>query len=66
MLVLTRKVGESILIGESIKVTITEIRGHGVRVGIDAPKDVAIVRDELAGTEARDRRGPDNNTGTEG
>lgn len=47
MLVLSRKQGESIHIGESVVVTLVDIRGDKVRIGIDAPKDMNIVRTEL-------------------
>ena len=47
MLILTRKPGESIFIGEDIKITIVEIRGHQIRVGIEAPKDMRIYREEI-------------------
>jgi len=47
MLVLSRKVGEKILIGENISVTIVRITGGGVRVGIEAPAELAVVREEL-------------------
>jgi len=50
MLVLTRRVGESLTIGDDIKLTILDHQGNQVRVGIDAPRDVAIVREELIGT----------------
>jgi carbon storage regulator len=54
MLVLTRKPGERILIGDDIVITILDSRGDGVRVGIDAPRGVPIQRDEVvrAVTEA--------------
>ena len=48
MLVLTRKVGEQILIGEDIAVTVISIRGGQIRLGIAAPQDVVIRREELA------------------
>lgn len=51
MLVLSRKIGESIIIGTEISVTILEVRGDVVRVGIDAPRSVVHrkeVHDELA------------------
>ena len=47
MLVLTRKVGESITIGDQIEVTIIEIKGDQVKIGIEAPKAVDIHRKEI-------------------
>jgi carbon storage regulator len=47
MLVLTRKPGERILIGDDIVVTILDSRGDGVRIGIDAPRGIAIQREEV-------------------
>lgn len=47
MLVLTRKVGEGIIIGDDVKLTVVEIKGGTVRIGIDAPKDKKIYRQEL-------------------
>lgn len=49
MLVLSRKVGERILIGENIAVTVVRITGGGVRLGIEAPADVTVIREELNG-----------------
>ena len=47
MLVLTRKIQETIRIGDNIRVTIVRVKGNTVRVGIDAPREVRIVRGEL-------------------
>jgi len=47
MLVLTRKVNESIVIGDNIEVTIVDVSGKKVRLGINAPKDVAVHRREV-------------------
>lgn len=47
MLALTRKVGESIIIGNSIEVTILEVKGEQVKIGINAPKSVGIYRKEI-------------------
>ncbi len=47
MLVLSRRVGESVVIGEDVTVTVLEVRGDIVRVGIDAPRSVAVHRAEL-------------------
>lgn len=46
MLILTRKEGQSLKIGEDISVTVTQIRGKQVRIGIEAPTDVPIHREE--------------------
>ncbi len=47
MLVLTRKTDEEILIGDNIKITLVRVRGNSVRIGIEAPREVRIVRGEL-------------------
>jgi len=47
MLVLTRKVGESIVIGQDIEVTVLEVRGEQVKLGIRAPRSVAVHRKEV-------------------
>lgn len=47
MLVLSRKVGERIWIGEDISVTVVRITGGGVRIGIEAPSETPVVREEL-------------------
>lgn len=47
MLVLTRRKNERIRIGESIVVTVVEIRGDKVRIGIDAPQDIPVHREEV-------------------
>jgi len=47
MLILTRRVGETITIGSEINVTVLGVSGAQVRVGIDAPKDVAVHREEV-------------------
>ena len=47
MLILTRKSGEGIKIGEDISVVILDIKGNQVRIGIDAPKDTQVHRDEV-------------------
>jgi carbon storage regulator len=47
MLVLTRKVGEALNIGDEIKIVITEIKNKRIRIGIEAPKEIKIYRDEI-------------------
>jgi carbon storage regulator len=53
VLVLTRKLGESIDIGDHIKVTILGIYGRQVRLGIEAPLKVVVTREEITGTPKR-------------
>ena len=47
MLILTRRVGESLMVGEEITVTVLGVKGNQVRIGIDAPRDVAVHREEI-------------------
>ena len=47
MLILTRRVGESLMIGDEVNVTVLGIRGNQVRIGVNAPKDVAVHREEI-------------------
>ena len=47
MLILTRRLGESIIIGEDIVVTILGLKGNQVRIGTDAPKNVSVHREEI-------------------
>ena len=48
MLVLSRKVGERILIGDKVAITVVKIGHGGVRIGVEAPPELAVVREELA------------------
>jgi carbon storage regulator len=48
VLVVSRKVGERILIGEKIAITVVKVGSSGVRIGIEAPKEMAVIREELA------------------
>ncbi|MDP7522582.1 MAG: carbon storage regulator CsrA [Arenicellales bacterium] len=47
MLILTRRVGETLNIGDEVKVTVLGVKGNQVRIGIDAPKSVAVHREEI-------------------
>jgi len=47
MLILTRKAGEAIIINSDVKVTVLSVEGNQIRLGIDAPKEVAVHREEI-------------------
>jgi len=47
MLILTRRIGETLVIGDDIKVRILDVRGIQVRVGVEAPKDISVHREEI-------------------
>jgi carbon storage regulator len=57
MLVLTRKIHQSIVIGDNVEVVVLEVRGEQVRLGIRAPKDVAVHRKEIYEQILEENRG---------
>ena len=60
MLVVTRKVGERIQIGDQITLTVVRINGPAVRIGIDAPPDTSVVREELMQRRSEQPEIPDS------
>lgn len=56
MLVLTRKVNESIMIGDEVKVTVVEVKGDQVKLGITAPRHIAVHREEVYEEIQREHR----------
>jgi len=61
MLILTRRVGETVMIGNEVTVTVLGVKGNQVRIGVNAPKDVAVHREEIY---ERIKREEDPNSGS--
>jgi len=61
MLILTRRVGETLMVGDDVTVTVLGVKGNQVRIGVNAPKDVAVHREEIY-----DRIRKENAAGGEG
>ena len=59
MLILTRRVGETLMIGDEVTVTVLGVKGNQVRIGVNAPKEVAVHREEIYERIKREREGGD-------
>jgi carbon storage regulator len=59
MLILTRRVGETVMIGDDVTITVLGVKGNQVRVGINAPKHVAVHREEIYERIKREQQGGD-------
>ena len=57
MLILTRRVGEKLIIGENVTVTVLGVKGNQIRIGIDAPRDVQVNREEVHQRILKEREG---------
>jgi carbon storage regulator len=60
MLILTRRVGETLMIGSDVTVTVLSVKGSQVRLGINAPKNVAVHREEVFARISREHQGDAN------
>lgn len=47
MLILTRKVGEALMVGDDVNITVLGVKGNQVRIGVSAPKEIAVHREEI-------------------
>ena len=66
MLILTRRVGETVMIGNDVTVTVLGVKGNQVRIGVNAPRDVAVHREEIFERIKREEQGDTNSTRTAG
>jgi len=60
MLILTRRVGETLNIGDEITVTVLNVKGNQVRIGVNAPKDVTVHREEIYEKVQQEKSQPSN------
>lgn len=59
MLILTRRIGETLIIGDDVNITVLGVKGNQVRLGINAPKDVSVHREEIYLRIQQEKQGTD-------
>lgn len=63
MLILTRRISESIIVGDDVKITVLGVKGNQVRLGVDAPKTVSVHREEIYERIKHEKAGSGDNNG---
>ena len=66
MLILTRRVGETLMVGDDVTVTVLGVKGNQVRIGVNAPKDVAVHREEIYDRIRKENENGDPSNSTTG
>jgi len=64
MLILTRRIGETLMVGDEVTITVLGVKGNQVRIGVNAPKDVAVHREEIYQRIQKEKSSPHETQGS--